>query len=51
MYRNLKADQAVEVDSILGDLIEKGRGRGLTTPILEAAFVDLALYQRRRNLA
>ena len=49
MYRNLKADQAVEVDSILGDLIEKGRGRGLTTPILEAAFVNLALYQRRWN--
>jgi 2-dehydropantoate 2-reductase len=47
MYRNLKADQAVEVENILGDLLEKGTGQGLTTPTLQAAFVNLSLYQRR----
>jgi 2-dehydropantoate 2-reductase len=46
MYRDLKKGAPVEVDTILGDLLEHGRTHGLTTPILEAAFVSLSIYQR-----
>jgi 2-dehydropantoate 2-reductase len=49
MYRDLKKGAAVEVDSILGDLLEHGRKYGLATPILQAAFVSLSIYQRGRG--
>jgi 2-dehydropantoate 2-reductase len=50
MYRDLKKGAPVEVDTILGDLLERGQKFGLTTPILQAAFVNLSIYQRRRFL-
>jgi 2-dehydropantoate 2-reductase len=46
MYRDLKKGAPVEVDTILGDLLERGRKLELTTPILQAAFVSLSIYQR-----
>jgi 2-dehydropantoate 2-reductase len=46
MYRDLTKGATVEVDAILGDLLEYGRKHGLTTPILQAAFVNLSIYQR-----
>ncbi len=46
MYRDLKKGAPVEVDTILGDLLENGRKHGLATPILEAAFVNVSIYQR-----
>src|ERR1700676_1467710 len=46
MYRDLKKGALVEVDTILGDLLERGQKFGLTTPILQAAFVSLSIYQR-----
>jgi 2-dehydropantoate 2-reductase len=46
MYRDLKKGANVEVDSILGDLLDRGAKHGLTTPILQAAFVNLSIYQR-----
>lgn len=48
MYRDLKKGAPVEVDSILGDLLERGKKSGLTTPapLLQAAFVSLSIYQR-----
>ena len=46
MYRDLKKGANVEVESILGDLLKHGREQGLTTPILQAAFVSLSIYQR-----
>jgi 2-dehydropantoate 2-reductase len=46
MYRDFKRGAPVEVDTILGDLLERGRKQGLTTPILQAAFVTLSIYQR-----
>src|ERR1700722_8130540 len=48
MYRDLKKGAAVEVDSILGDLLERGKKSGLTapTPLLQAAFVNLSIYRR-----
>ena len=46
MYRDLKKGAPVEVDAILGDLLERGRKLDLKTPVLEAAFVHLSVYQR-----
>jgi 2-dehydropantoate 2-reductase len=46
MYRDLNKGAPVEADTILGDLLERGRKHGLATPILEAAFVNLSIYQR-----
>ena len=47
MYRDLKKGAPVEVDTILGDLLELGKKHGVTTPILSAAFVNLSIYQNR----
>jgi 2-dehydropantoate 2-reductase len=49
-YRDLKKGLPVEADTILGDLIDRGRKRGVLTPILEAAFVNLSVYQRGRSV-
>jgi 2-dehydropantoate 2-reductase len=46
MYRDLKKGAPVEVDTILGDLLEHGRKQALATSILQAAFVNLSVYQR-----
>lgn len=51
MYRDFQKGAPVEVDSILGDLLERGEKHGLTTPILQAAFVSLSIYQRAHELA
>jgi 2-dehydropantoate 2-reductase len=51
MYRDLLKGASVEVDTILGDLLEHGRKHGLATPILEAAFVNVSIYQHRRDRA
>jgi 2-dehydropantoate 2-reductase len=51
MYRDLKKGAPVEVDTILGDLLERGRKFGLTPPILQAAFVNLSIYQRTLDRA
>jgi 2-dehydropantoate 2-reductase len=47
MYRDLRNGAPVEADQILGDFIERGRARGVTTPLLKAAFVNLRVYQDR----
>ncbi len=48
MYRDLKDQAPVEVESILGDLIERGRKQGVSAPLLQAAFVRLTIYQQGR---
>jgi 2-dehydropantoate 2-reductase len=48
MYRDLTRRSApVEVDQILGDLLERGRKSAVTTPLLDAACVNLRIYQAR----
>ena len=47
MYRDLRKGAPVEADQILGDFIERGSARGVTTPLLNAAFVNLRVYQDR----
>jgi hypothetical protein len=39
-------DRAIDSPRILGDLLERGRNLDLKTPVLEAAFVHLSVYQR-----
>jgi 2-dehydropantoate 2-reductase len=45
MYRDLRKGAPVEADHILGDLIERGGAKGVVTPLLKAAFVNLRVYQ------
>jgi len=47
MYRDLRKGALVEVDHILGDFIERGAAHGVATPLLQAAFVNLWIYQHR----
>ncbi|MCU1324064.1 MAG: apbA [Acidobacteriaceae bacterium] len=47
MYRDMMAGGPVEADHILGDLIERGRAHGIETPLLQAAYVNLSVYQAR----
>jgi 2-dehydropantoate 2-reductase len=47
MYRDLSKSAPVEVDQILGDLLERGRKFALPTPLLEAACANLRIYQAR----
>jgi 2-dehydropantoate 2-reductase len=47
MYRDLRKGAPVEADHILGDFIERGDVRGVATPLLRAAFINLRVYQGR----
>jgi 2-dehydropantoate 2-reductase len=46
MYRDLTEHARVEVDTILGDLVERGRKREVSVPIVQAAIVSLTIYQQ-----
>ena len=48
MYRDLENHARVEVDTILGDLLERGRKQGVSAPMVQAAFVGLTIYQKER---
>lgn len=45
MYRDLRKNAPVEVDHILGDLLERGSAHRVSAPLLQAAFVNLRVYQ------
>jgi len=47
MYRDLIKKGRVEVDQILGDLLDRGRKLSLESPLVEAAYVNLRIYQAR----
>jgi 2-dehydropantoate 2-reductase len=47
MYRDLRKGAPTEADHILGDFIQRGNARGVTTPLLKAAFINLRVYQGR----
>jgi 2-dehydropantoate 2-reductase len=47
MYRDLEQGNDVEVEPILGDLLERARKAGVATPLLAAAYTHLKVYQRR----
>lgn len=50
MYRDLKKGLPVEADAIVGDLLARGKGQGVKTPLLTAAYVNLSIYQQERGL-
>ena len=45
MYRDLRKGAPVEVDHILGDLLARAVTKGVATPLLNAAFSNLRIYQ------
>src|SRR5215469_6644059 len=47
MYRDMKADQRVEADQIIGDLVIRAVAKGVATPLLSAALVRLKVYEER----
>jgi 2-dehydropantoate 2-reductase len=47
MYRDLQHGLPVEVEHILGDLARRARELGIDTPLLDAATVQLRVYQNR----
>jgi 2-dehydropantoate 2-reductase len=47
MYRDLQSNAPVEVEHILGDMLQRARRFGLATPLLEAAVAHLRIYQNR----
>lgn len=47
MRRDLEAGRPVEADHIIGDLIARGRDRGVPSPLLEIAYTALEAYQNR----
>jgi 2-dehydropantoate 2-reductase len=47
MYRDLQVNAPVEVEQILGDLLDRARSFSLAAPLLEAAVAQLRVYQNR----
>jgi 2-dehydropantoate 2-reductase len=45
MYRDMQKGVKLEVEAILGDLLDHGRAHSLKTPLLQAATVRLRIYQ------
>jgi 2-dehydropantoate 2-reductase len=48
MYRDLMAGAPVEVDAVLQDLVDRGRDKGVETPLIRAAAAQLHIYQAAR---
>jgi 2-dehydropantoate 2-reductase len=48
LYRDMQKGQSVEVDTILGDLLARGHEHQLKTPLLQAGYVRLSVYQNSR---
>jgi 2-dehydropantoate 2-reductase len=47
MYRDLRQNRPVEVDTILADLAARGRAHGVSTPLLDAAVTALRIHNDR----
>jgi 2-dehydropantoate 2-reductase len=47
MYRDLQKGAAVEADQILGDLLARAQKANIDTPLIAAAYTNLAIYQNR----
>jgi 2-dehydropantoate 2-reductase len=49
LFRDMQQGANVEVEAILGDLLQHGQSHNLNTPILQAACVRLRIYQKSRS--
>lgn len=47
MLRDIERGSRIEADQIVGDIIRRGRDRGVPTPLLDVAYVALEAYQNR----
>ncbi len=48
MLRDIEGGARIEADHIVGDLIERGRARGVDTPVLDRVLTQLKAYENRR---
>ena len=48
IYRDMRQNAPVEVDAILGDLLDLARQHSTATPLLTAAYVNLRVYEKAR---
>ncbi len=48
MLRDIEGNARIEADHIVGDLIERGRAKGVETPVLERVLTHLKAYEHRR---
>jgi 2-dehydropantoate 2-reductase len=51
MYRDVRNARRVEAESIVGDLVLRGRALGVDVPLLNAAAVALRVWSNRRDKA
>jgi 2-dehydropantoate 2-reductase len=49
MLRDIESNAKVEADQIVGDLLERGRSRGVGCPNLAIAYTHLKAYEARRE--
>ncbi len=48
MLRDIEGGARIEADHIIGDLIERGRAKGVETPVLDRVLTHLKAYEHRR---
>lgn len=48
MLRDIEGSARIEADHIVGDLIERGRAKGVETPLLARVLTHLKTYENRR---
>jgi 2-dehydropantoate 2-reductase len=44
MYRDLEEGRPIEVESVIGDLVDRGSALGVPTPLLGACYARLCVY-------
>jgi 2-dehydropantoate 2-reductase len=49
MLRDIERGGLIEADQIVGDFISRGRERGVSTPLLDVAYVNLQAYGNHRD--
>ncbi|WP_343462903.1 ketopantoate reductase family protein [Pantoea sp.] len=48
MFRDLTQGYAIEADQVIGDLLARGARNSVNTPLLNAVYVNLQVYQQQR---
>ena len=49
MYRDLRKNNPIEADQIIGDLLTRGKQAQVHTPLLAAAYTNLVIYENLRQ--
>jgi 2-dehydropantoate 2-reductase len=48
MFRDVQRGRAIEVEEIIGDLLDRGTRAGITAPLLSCAYLHLLVYQHQQ---